>query len=71
MGGSCGDRYWLTLHAPKLRREARDGITGRPPSPDASSKQFSRIPQRTPPRQLADLTGRELDVLRLISRGVS
>jgi len=34
-------------------------------------KQFTRMPHRAPPRQLADLTGRELEVLRLISRGLS
>jgi len=34
-------------------------------------KQFARIPHRAPPRQLDDLTERELDVLRLIARGLS
>jgi len=34
-------------------------------------KQFTRIPQMTPPRQLDDLTERERDVFRLISRGLS
>jgi DNA-binding NarL/FixJ family response regulator len=34
-------------------------------------KQFVRIPQPTPPKQLDDLTERELDVFRLIARGLS
>jgi len=34
-------------------------------------KQFTRIPQPTPPKQLDDLTERELDVFRLIARGHS
>jgi DNA-binding NarL/FixJ family response regulator len=34
-------------------------------------KQFTRIPQPAPPRQLDDLTDRELDVFRLIARGLS
>jgi DNA-binding NarL/FixJ family response regulator len=34
-------------------------------------KQFVRIPQPAPPKQLDDLTGRELDVFRLIARGLS
>jgi DNA-binding NarL/FixJ family response regulator len=34
-------------------------------------KQFTRIPQPTPPQQLDDLTERELDVFRLIARGLS
>jgi DNA-binding NarL/FixJ family response regulator len=34
-------------------------------------KQFVRIPQSAPPRQLDDLTERELDVFRLIARGLS
>jgi DNA-binding NarL/FixJ family response regulator len=34
-------------------------------------KQFTRIPQRTPPRQLGDLTDRELDVFRLVARGLT
>jgi ATP/maltotriose-dependent transcriptional regulator MalT len=34
-------------------------------------KQFARIPRSTPPRQLDDLTERELDVFRLIARGLS
>jgi DNA-binding NarL/FixJ family response regulator len=34
-------------------------------------KQFTRIPQPTPPKQLDDLTERELDVFRLIARGRS
>jgi DNA-binding NarL/FixJ family response regulator len=34
-------------------------------------KQFTRIPLPTPPKQLDDLTERELDVFRLISRGLS
>jgi DNA-binding NarL/FixJ family response regulator len=34
-------------------------------------KQFTRIPHPTPPRQLEDLTERELDVFRLIARGLS
>jgi DNA-binding NarL/FixJ family response regulator len=34
-------------------------------------KQFTRIPRPTPPPQLADLTDRELDVFRLIARGLS
>jgi DNA-binding NarL/FixJ family response regulator len=34
-------------------------------------KQFTRIPQPTPPRELDDLTERELDVFRLIARGLS
>jgi DNA-binding NarL/FixJ family response regulator len=34
-------------------------------------KQFTRIPQPAPPRELEDLTERELDVFRLVSRGLS
>ncbi len=34
-------------------------------------KQFTRIPQPAPPRQLGELTERELDVFRLIARGLS
>ena len=34
-------------------------------------KQFVRIPQSAPPKQLDDLTERELDVFRLITRGLS
>jgi DNA-binding NarL/FixJ family response regulator len=34
-------------------------------------KQFARIPQVAPPKQLDDLTERELDVFRLIARGLS
>jgi DNA-binding NarL/FixJ family response regulator len=34
-------------------------------------KQFMRIPQPTPPKKLDDLTGRELDVFRLIAGGLS
>jgi DNA-binding NarL/FixJ family response regulator len=34
-------------------------------------KQFTRIPQPVPPRELDDLTERELDVFRLIARGLS
>ena len=34
-------------------------------------KQFTRIPHPEPPRELADLTERELDVFRLIARGLS
>jgi DNA-binding NarL/FixJ family response regulator len=34
-------------------------------------KQFTRIPQPAPPRELGDLTERELDVFRLIARGLS
>jgi DNA-binding NarL/FixJ family response regulator len=34
-------------------------------------KQFTRIPQPTSPRELEDLTERELDVFRLIARGLS
>jgi DNA-binding NarL/FixJ family response regulator len=34
-------------------------------------KQFTRIPQPAPPRQLDDLTERELDVFRLTARGLS
>ena len=34
-------------------------------------KQFTRIPHPTPPRQLEDLTERELEVFRLIARGLS
>ena len=32
---------------------------------------FTRIPHPKPPKELADLTDRELDVLRLIARGLS
>src|SRR5918999_3441060 len=34
-------------------------------------KQFTRIPQPAPPRELEDLTEREFDVFRLVSRGLS
>jgi DNA-binding NarL/FixJ family response regulator len=34
-------------------------------------KQFTRIPRPEPPRQLEELTERELDVFRLIARGLS
>jgi DNA-binding NarL/FixJ family response regulator len=34
-------------------------------------KQFTRMPHRAPPRELSDLTERELDVFRLIARGRS
>jgi DNA-binding NarL/FixJ family response regulator len=34
-------------------------------------KQFTRIPRPTPPPELAQLTERELDVFRLIARGLS
>jgi DNA-binding NarL/FixJ family response regulator len=34
-------------------------------------KQFARIPQPAPPPELEQLTERELDVFRLISRGLS
>jgi DNA-binding NarL/FixJ family response regulator len=34
-------------------------------------KQFTRLPHPAPPRQLDDLTERELDVFRLIARGLS
>src|SRR5687768_10081232 len=34
-------------------------------------KEFTRLPHRAPPTQLAELTERELDVFRLISRGLS
>ena len=34
-------------------------------------RQFARIPQPAPPRGLEDLTERELDVFRLVARGLS
>jgi DNA-binding NarL/FixJ family response regulator len=34
-------------------------------------KQFTRIPRPSPPSELEDLTERELDVFRLIARGLS
>jgi DNA-binding NarL/FixJ family response regulator len=34
-------------------------------------KQFARFPRPEPPRQLGELTERELDVFRLIARGLS
>jgi len=34
-------------------------------------KQFTRIPRPTPPKSLDELTERELDVFRLIARGLS
>src|SRR5688572_7292721 len=34
-------------------------------------KQFTRIPRPTPPEQVADLSTRELEVFRLIARGLS
>jgi DNA-binding NarL/FixJ family response regulator len=34
-------------------------------------KQFARIPRPAPPRELEELTERELDVFRLIARGLS
>ena len=36
-----------------------------------SIKQFARIPRPAPPLELEDLTERELDVFRLIARGLS
>jgi DNA-binding NarL/FixJ family response regulator len=33
--------------------------------------QFTQIPRRTPPKELTELTARELDILRLIARGLS
>src|SRR4051794_30669185 len=34
-------------------------------------ERFNRLPDATPPRGVADLTERELDVLRLVARGLS
>jgi DNA-binding NarL/FixJ family response regulator len=34
-------------------------------------KQFTRVPRASPPKELADLTQRELGVLRLLARGYS
>jgi DNA-binding NarL/FixJ family response regulator len=34
-------------------------------------RQFTRMPRHSPPKELDDLTERELDVLRLIARGLS
>ena len=34
-------------------------------------KQFTRIPRPTPPKELQELSARELDVFRLIARGLS
>ena len=34
-------------------------------------KQFTRMPRSEPPRQLDELTERELEVFRLIARGLS
>ena len=34
-------------------------------------KRFARVPQPSPPKELEELTERELDVFRLISRGLS
>src|SRR6266571_1405030 len=34
-------------------------------------KQFTRIPRPTPPKELQELSARELEVLRLIARGLS
>jgi DNA-binding NarL/FixJ family response regulator len=34
-------------------------------------QRFTRLPHRTPPRELDELTERELDVFRLIARGLS
>jgi DNA-binding NarL/FixJ family response regulator len=34
-------------------------------------RQFTRVPRPAPPREVDDLTERELDVLRLIARGLS
>jgi DNA-binding NarL/FixJ family response regulator len=34
-------------------------------------KQFTRMPDRAPPKELEELTERELDVFRLIARGLS
>ncbi|HEY6683129.1 MAG TPA: response regulator transcription factor, partial [Propionibacteriaceae bacterium] len=34
-------------------------------------KQFTRMPRPEPPRQLEELTERELDVFRLVARGLS
>lgn len=37
----------------------------------ARIEKFTRISHAKPPKELADLTDRELDVLRLIARGLS
>ena len=34
-------------------------------------KQFARVPSPSPPKQIEDLTERELDVFRLVARGLS
>ena len=34
-------------------------------------RKFTRLPHRTPPKEVEELTERELDVLRLIARGLS
>lgn len=34
-------------------------------------KKFARLPRAAPPKQVADLTERKLDVYRLIARGLS
>ena len=34
-------------------------------------KQFTRVPRPAPPKELGELTDRELDVLRLLARGHS
>src|SRR5204863_7327381 len=42
-----------------------------PPITKRVIRQFTRIPQPAPPKQLDELTERELDVFRLIARGLS
>ena len=34
-------------------------------------KQFTKVPQKAPPKELEELTGRELEVFRLIAKGLS